>query len=103
MSWRRIRSQPVLIVKCRNAIEVTFDTNEYSMKLFRFSADQLEQFRTQGYTAVPDFWNADEVRAMQLELERLKANGLLRNVATDGDGKTTSQTKANLQLCPMSP
>jgi phytanoyl-CoA hydroxylase len=28
---------------------------------------------------------------------------MLRNVATDGDGKTHSGTKANLQLCPMWP
>ncbi len=38
---------------------------------------------------------------MQAELERLKRDGLLRNVATDGDGKTHSSTIANLQLCPM--
>ena len=40
---------------------------------------------------------------MQAELERLKANGKLHNVATEGDGSTHSQIKANLQLCPMSP
>ncbi len=65
--------------------------------------DQIEQFRSEGYLAVPDFWNAEEVRAMQIELERLKQGGKLRNVATDGDGKTHSQTKVNLQLCPMWP
>jgi len=36
-------------------------------------------------------------------VERLKRDGLLSNVATAGDGKTQSQIKANLQLCPMSP
>ena len=40
---------------------------------------------------------------MRLELDRLKSEGKLRNVATDGDGKTHSTTKANLQLCPMWP
>ena len=68
-----------------------------------FSPEQTEQFRTQGYVAVPDFWNAREVAALQAELERLKRDGKLRNVATEGDGRTQSQTKANLQLCPMSP
>ena len=63
--------------------------------------EQIQQFREQGYLAVPDFWDADETAAMQAEVERLKRDGLLRNVATEGDGKTQSQTKANLQLCPM--
>jgi phytanoyl-CoA hydroxylase len=69
----------------------------------RFTAEQIEQFRTEGYLAVPNFWTNEEIQAMRAELERLKENGLLRNVATDGDGKTHSATKANLQLCPMAP
>ena len=73
------------------------------MNTFQFTSEQVEQFQSEGYVAVADFWSAGEVRAMQLELERLKAEGLLRNVAVDGDGKTQSQTKINLQLCPMSP
>gem|GEM_PF-134405 len=67
----------------------------------RFTAEQIGQFREVGYVAVPEFWNADEVAAMRAELDRLKADGFLRNVATDGDGKTTSREKENLQLCPM--
>lgn len=70
---------------------------------FQFSDEQVRQFREEGWVAVADFWNQDEVAAMRQELERLKEEGLLRNVATDGDGKTHSQVKANLQLCPMSP
>lgn len=69
----------------------------------RFTDEQIGQFRDEGWLAVPQFWDASEVRAMQTELERLKRAGKLRNVATDGDGKTHSQTKANLQLCPMWP
>ncbi len=69
----------------------------------QFTNEQIQQFRDEGWLAVPDFWNADEVRAMQLELERLQHEGKLKNVATDGDGKTQSQIKANLQLCPMWP
>lgn len=69
----------------------------------RFTDEQKQQFKEQGYIAVPDFWTQEEVLAMRAELERLKENGLLRNVATEGDGKTQSQVKANLQLCPMAP
>jgi ectoine hydroxylase-related dioxygenase (phytanoyl-CoA dioxygenase family) len=64
---------------------------------------QVAHFREQGYLAVPHFWDSQEVRAMQMELARLKRDGKLRNVATDGDGKTTSTRVANLQLCPMWP
>lgn len=70
---------------------------------FQFTPQQVEQFRTEGYIAVPNFWNEDEVKAMQLELKRLESDGKLGNVATNGDGVTESETKANLQLCPMSP
>ncbi|HEY0076271.1 MAG TPA: phytanoyl-CoA dioxygenase family protein [Abditibacteriaceae bacterium] len=69
----------------------------------QFSNEQIEQFRSEGWLAIPNFWDADEVRAMQMELERLKQDGKLRNVATDGDGQTHSQSKFNLQLCPMAP
>lgn len=68
-----------------------------------FTSADIEQFRQEGYVAVPDFWSAWEVQAMQIELERLKHDGKLRNVATAGDGKTHSTTAANLQLCPMYP
>lgn len=66
-----------------------------------FTPAQVEHFKTHGFLAVPDFWDAREVRAMQLELERLKRDGWLRNVTTEGDGSTHSSTKVNLQLCPM--
>lgn len=69
----------------------------------RFTDNEIKQFRTQGYLAVPRFWSEREVAAMQAELERLKHAGLLRNVATEGDGKTHSKTRENLQLCPMWP
>ncbi len=52
---------------------------------------QLSQFRRDGFLAIPEFWTAEEVAAMRGELDRLKAAGLLRNVATDG-------AKANLQI-----
>lgn len=66
----------------------------------KLTPSQIEQFRRRGYLAVPGFFNAEETAALQADIARLKRNGFLRNVATDGDGKTTSQTKQNLQLCP---
>lgn len=69
----------------------------------RFTDTQIARFRAEGYLAVPGFWTPREVAAMRAELNRLRRNGLLRNVATDGDGKTRSKTRENLQLCPMAP
>ncbi|MBW3623873.1 MAG: phytanoyl-CoA dioxygenase family protein, partial [Armatimonadetes bacterium] len=62
---------------------------------------QIRQFREEGYLAISDFWTEREVAAMRAELDRLKRDGFLRNVATDGDGTTHSRTVENLQLCPM--
>ena len=64
---------------------------------------QVEHFRTHGYVIVEEFFTPVEVAAMRAEVERFERDELLRNVTTDGDGKTHSRTKANLQLCPMSP
>jgi ectoine hydroxylase-related dioxygenase (phytanoyl-CoA dioxygenase family) len=80
-----------------------FSSSTHKEKTMEFTPEQIEHFRTHGYLAVPAFWDEHEVRAMQAELERLKRDGLLRNVATEGDGKTHSQSKMNLQLCPMYP
>ena len=66
----------------------------------RFTDEQIQQFRQDGYVTVPDFWDATEVAAIQAELERLKRDGLLRNVATDGDGKTTFACKGQPAALP---
>ncbi len=63
--------------------------------------EQIHQFRSDGVLAIPDFWNARETAAIQAEVERLKRDGLLRNIATEADGSTHSTTALNLQLCPM--
>ena len=68
-----------------------------------FTPAQLAQYRQDGFTTVPDFFNDQEIRAMQAELQRLKQDGLLHNVATEGDGQTQSQSRANLQICPLAP
>jgi len=65
--------------------------------------DEAEWFRREGWLAIPDFWSRSEVLAMRRELDRLAGEGLLRNVATEGDGTTPATTASNLQLCPMWP
>lgn len=67
------------------------------------SRDQIEQFKSEGYTTHDAFFDKSEIAAMRAELERLKTIGKLRNVATAGDGATAATDKANLQLCPMAP
>lgn len=68
-----------------------------------FTKQEIEQFKAEGWVAKADFWSDQEVKAMQNELDRMKAVGLLRNVATAGDGKTPATDVMNLQLCPMYP
>ena len=69
----------------------------------KFQTQQVEQFREEGWLGVPEFWSEREIAAMRVELARLQEQGLLRNVTTEGDAATWSQTSANLQLCPMYP
>jgi len=65
------------------------------------SGGQVAFFKKHGYLAISSFFTDREVAALQAEVERLKRDGKLRNVATAGDGKTPSNTVKNLQLCPM--
>lgn len=69
----------------------------------RLSSAQIQQFRTDGYTVVPDIFTPREVDGMRAELDRLLIDGLLRNVRTEGDGKTHSTERMNLQICPIWP
>ncbi len=71
------------------------------MESYQLPQAKIEQFQTEGYTFTPDFFSQDEVAAMRVELERFKSEGLGRNVATDGDGKTHSTTKINYQIIPL--
>jgi ectoine hydroxylase-related dioxygenase (phytanoyl-CoA dioxygenase family) len=71
------------------------------MTTIELSAAQLTQFREEGYTVVPRFFDSAELAALVAELERFKHEGLGRNVATDGDGKTHSTTKINYQIIPL--
>ena len=63
----------------------------------------LKQFREQGYLVIHHFFAEREVAAMRAELERFKREGLLHNVATEGDGKTIATKVQNLQICPITP
>ena len=65
--------------------------------------DRIALFREQGYAVIPDFFSNREIKAMRIELDRLIRDGLLRNVATEGDGVTPSPEKRNLQICPIAP
>ncbi len=68
-----------------------------------FAKTELDAFQRDGFFTVPHFFDPAEVRLLQSEIDRLKRDGKLRNVATDGDGATTSKTRKNLQLCPVNP
>ncbi len=65
------------------------------------TSNEVTHFRTHGYVAKPGFFSDRETRALQAEINRLMEEGVLRNVATEGDGETSSSTMRNLQLCPM--
>ncbi|MBE82812.1 MAG: hypothetical protein CME21_09645 [Gemmatimonadetes bacterium] len=63
----------------------------------------IDQFKREGYTAIGEFFDEREIIAMRAELDRFKRDGLLRNVATEGNGQTHSGTSQNLQICPITP
>lgn len=65
------------------------------------TSEELQHFNSFGYVARKAFFSTEETAAIQAEIDRLLRNGALRNVATDGDGKTPSAAQRNLQLCPM--
>ena len=67
------------------------------------TTEQMEQYRKEGFVALSEFFTAAEVAVMRQELERLREQGLGRNVATDGDGETPSTSQVNLQIIPLSP
>jgi len=65
--------------------------------------EHIKQFKQDGYCMVERFFDDREVAAMQAEIQRLTDSGAIDNVRTEGDGKTRSAAKQNLQLCPMTP
>ena len=69
----------------------------------KLTPEQLAQYRNEGYIAIPDFFTPKEVAAMQAELQSLKDQGLLKNIARAGDGETPTNAVMNLQICPVAP
>ena len=65
------------------------------------SQDHVARFRRDGWCLVSPFFDAREVRALAAEVARFQRQGLLRNLRTDGDGRTRSGSRANLQLIPL--
>ena len=67
------------------------------------SSCQLNAYQRDGFVIINEFFAPSEVEVMRNELARLMKEKALRNVATDGDGQTSSITQQNLQICPVSP
>lgn len=66
------------------------------------SQKQVEEFRTEGFLRVPEFFCPRTVVALQAVFEELVADGKFSNVAADNDGVTYVQHKQNLQILPAS-
>ena len=65
-------------------------------------SEQAQQhFKDYGYTTAEGFFDATEIAAMRVELERFKHEGLGRNVVTEGDGSTPSSSRVNYQVIPL--
>ena len=65
--------------------------------------DQIEQFQADGYVLIAKFFSDREITALRKEVARFAREGLLRNVATQGDGETQTEAEVNLQLVPIAP
>ncbi len=63
----------------------------------------MAEYRGNGFTLVPDFLTPTQTAALQEEVLRLKREGKLQNISTEGDGTTHSSKAQNLQICPASP
>ena len=67
----------------------------------KLQEQQINQFKDEGYLILPNFFDQYEVQALVIELERFHRQDLGRNVATDGDGETSSTTMDNYQIIPL--
>lgn len=61
----------------------------------------MQGYHDRGFVIIEHFFDDRELAAMQAELQRLQGSGASRNVVTNGDGQTISQTKSNLQIMPL--
>ncbi len=71
--------------------------------VMKLTKEQIAHHQREGYLIVHNFFDANEVAALQTDLRRLLDEGKLNNVATDGDGVTPSEMQINLQICPVGP
>lgn len=67
----------------------------------QLSAQQVRQYNDAGYVIVESFFSGHELAAMLAELDRFKREGMIHNVATEGDGATISGQALNLQIIPL--
>lgn len=67
----------------------------------KLTDEQVAQYQRDGMVIVERFFSDREIQAMRMELARFQREGLIRNVATVGDGKTVSSQAANLQVIPL--
>jgi phytanoyl-CoA hydroxylase len=74
-----------------------------SLAQLGIQAQAIAHWRDRGWVAVPGFFTAPEVAALQAAVRSLQNEGKLRNVATIGDGATHDAKHRNLQLCPCGP
>ena len=74
-----------------------------STETFILPADRVQQFREDGFTFIEKLFEEREIAAMRAELGRFFEEGLIRNVATNGDGETHSDAEFNWQICPITP
>ena len=58
---------------------------------------QVDQFLTEGYTTVPNFFSENEVEAMQMEVARWIDHDMFRDVSTN------PKDRQNYQLIPLHP
>jgi len=63
--------------------------------------EQIRHFKTEGYLAIPDFFNRLETKALQTEIARFIDEDRLRNVATAADGITPTTGLVNMQMIPL--
>ncbi|MBT5873815.1 MAG: hypothetical protein HOH43_10370 [Candidatus Latescibacteria bacterium] len=66
-----------------------------------FTEEEKQDFTSCGFVKKIGFFDDRETMAIQAEVAWLREEGHLRNVATEGDGKTPAGQLKNLQLCPM--
>jgi len=64
---------------------------------------QIDHYHNDGFAIAPYFFDRDEVRLMQAEVQRLLDAGLLRNTVTGLASDPHREEKVNLQLCPLTP